>query len=81
MSGDNLTYLHATTDQPLPVARVLDAAKGCATVLVLGELADGTAYRAASEPDTQRLLWWIESFKHQLLAGAYDAEGSRWPSP
>ena len=66
-----VTYLHPVTDQALPVARVLDAARPCRAVLVLGEEADGTFYCAASAPDIAVLVWWCERFKHALLSGEY----------
>jgi hypothetical protein len=40
-------------------------------VLVLGEDADGRFYAAASVADGQQLLWWLETFRHKLLAGDY----------
>lgn len=67
----DVTYLHHTTDQSLPVARVLDAARHCRAVLILGEAADGTFYCAASEADVAVLLWWCERFKYALLSGEY----------
>jgi hypothetical protein len=71
MSGDNVTYLHVMTDQPIAVARVLDAAQGCSAVLVLGRMEDDTLYAAASTGDAYQLLWWLETFKHRLLAGEF----------
>jgi len=71
VSGDNVTYLHAMTDQELPTARVLDAAKVCEAALVLGVLPDGELYCAASTGDVQALVFWLETFKHRLLAGEF----------
>jgi hypothetical protein len=71
MSEDNVTYLRAWTDQGIPVARVLDAAKVCEEVLVLGFLPDGAFYCAASTGDGGTLLWWLERFKYGLLSGEY----------
>lgn len=71
MSGDNVTYLHAMTDQGLPVARVLEAATVCEDVLVLGFLPDGTFYCASTTGDGGTLLWWLEHFKYGLLSGEY----------
>jgi hypothetical protein len=65
-------YLHETTSQAVPVTRVLDAARKCRSVLILGELEDGTFYRAASGADMAVLLLWMESFKFALLSGEYD---------
>lgn len=59
------------TTLPLPVARVLDGAKECRAVLVLGWDAQGAFYTAASTGETKELLWWVESFKHKLLSGDY----------
>lgn len=67
----NVTYLHPTTDQPIPVARVLDAARECADVLVLGWTADGAVYAAASTGDAETLVYWCERFKFALLSGEY----------
>lgn len=66
-----VTYLHAMTDQSLPVARVLDAAQGCTDVLVLGATADGALYAASSTGDVALLLLWVEQFKYGLLSGEY----------
>jgi hypothetical protein len=71
MSHDNVTYLHAMTDQRIPVARVLDAAQACEEVLVLGVRPDGALYCAASTGDVHALVFWLETFKHRLLAGEY----------
>lgn len=59
------------TDEDIPVARVLDAARQCASVLVLGEHVDGTFYCASSTGDGATLVWWMECFKHRLLSGDY----------
>lgn len=64
-------YLHAATDQPVPVQRVLEYAHACAEVLVLGVTAEGEFYAAATTSDGGTLLWWLETFKHRLLAGEY----------
>jgi hypothetical protein len=59
------------TTLPLPVARVLENAKGCAQVLVLGEEPDGTLSVASSTADGPTLLWWLEKVRHKLLNGDY----------
>lgn len=59
------------TRLPIPADRVLEAASACANVLVLGEEPDGTFYAASSVADGQTLLWWLETFRHKLLAGDY----------
>jgi hypothetical protein len=71
VSGDNVTYLHAMTDQPIPASRVLDAARACEEVLVLGVLPDGDLYCAASTGDAHALVFWLETFKHRLLTGEF----------
>lgn len=68
---NNVTYLHAMTDQPLPVARVLDGATDCTEVLVLGWTPEGDFYAASSTGDGGTLLWWLERFKYALLSGEY----------
>ena len=69
----DVIYLHPTTDQPVPVARVLDGARDCTEVLVLGWTEGGAMYAASSTSDGGTLLWWIERFKYALLAGEYEA--------
>lgn len=59
------------TTLSIPVEGVLEGARTCTEVLVLGWEADGTFYAAASVPDAATLLWWLEQFKHKLLAGDY----------
>jgi hypothetical protein len=66
-----VTYLHAMTDQDIPVARVLEAATACQAVLVLGTAADGTLYASASTGDVAQLVCWMEQFKHAIFAGEY----------
>jgi hypothetical protein len=68
--GDLLHFPGGTT-LPLPVARVLEAAHGCTEVLVLGWDAEGQLYAASTTGDGGTLLWWLELFKHKLLAGDY----------
>ena len=60
------------TKLPIPVETVLDAAKNCAAVLVLGWDEAGEFYAAASMAERGELLWLVELFKHKLLAGDYD---------
>jgi len=71
VSADNVRYLHAVRDLPITVARVLDAAKDCAVVLVLGEREDGSYYAASSGADKGTYLFLIEQFRHKLLAGEF----------
>ena len=67
----DVRYLHPYTDQEIPVARVLEAARECRSVLILGEREDGTFYCAASGGDKAVLLLWLECFKHRLLSGDF----------
>ena len=68
----DVTYLHPSTGEDIPVARVLDAAQACAVVLVLGWHADGAGFYAASSTgDGAELLWLVERFKYALLSGEY----------
>jgi hypothetical protein len=60
------------TPLPVPVWRVLESAAECQAVLILGLDADGASYMAASLSDKATLLYWIEQFRHKLLAGDLD---------
>jgi hypothetical protein len=51
---------------------VLDGARDCQAVLILGLDGDGDFYAAASLTEKPLLLWWMEQFKHKLLSGDYD---------
>lgn len=62
---------HGWTKLPIPVERVLDGAKACESVLVLGWDAEGELYAAGSQGDARELLWLIEMFKQKLLQGDY----------
>lgn len=66
-----VTYLHEYTTLPVPVAQVLDGARDCTEVLVLGQATDGSFYAAASTNDVALMVWYLERFKHALLAGEY----------
>jgi hypothetical protein len=66
----NVVYLRPTTGQDIPVSRVLEAAQDCAVVLVLG-WGDAGFYAASSTGDSAELLWLVERFKRDLLAGEY----------
>lgn len=59
------------TSLPIPAERVLEAARVCTSVLVLGEDADGRFYTASSVADGHTLLWWLETCKYKLLRGDY----------
>lgn len=74
MSGDNVIYWPYPTPLPISVTRVLEGAADCQAVLVLGEDAQGDLYVAASLSDKPTLLYWLERFRHKLLAGDYDGE-------
>lgn len=67
----DIRYLHPTTTQGIPAARVLEAASVCTEVLVLGWDAQGDFYAASTTSDGGTLLWWLEQFRHKLLSGAY----------
>lgn len=69
---DNLIYWPHPSPLPIPVARVLDGARDCQAVLILGLDGDGDFYAAASLTEKPLLLWWMEQFKHKLLSGDYD---------
>ncbi len=56
----------------LSVERVLDAAKECETVFVLGWDQDGELYVASSTGDVAELMLLYEKWKHSFLAGHYD---------
>lgn len=64
------------TTVDIPVENVLEGAKGFNLdyVLVIGKTKDGEYVAAASTSDMQRLLWVIESLKHQILSGVYGDE-------
>ena len=66
-----VTYLHPYTRLPVPVHKVLDGARDCTEVLVLGTAADASFYAAASTNDVALVVWWLERFKHALLSGEY----------
>ena len=62
------------TRHDVPVEPVLEAAKCCRTVLVIGETLDGKPYCASSIGDKCEILWLIETFKQALLTGQFDIE-------
>ena len=65
--------LVAESAEPIDIYAVVGAAaRHCADVLVIGECADGKPYYAATTGDKALILWWIEQFKHDLLAGNFD---------
>ena len=66
-----ITYLRQWTNQPIPPERVLEAARVCTDVLVLGWNEDGSLYAASSMPDSSELLWLMHTFQHKLLSGDY----------
>lgn len=70
--ASNVTYWPYPTPLPVPVWRVLEGAAACQAVLILGLDADGAQYMAASITDKPTLLYWIEQFRHKLLAGDLD---------
>ena len=60
------------TRNPLPVEPILDAARCCTKVLIVGETAEGEPYCASTIGDKGELLWLIETFKQALLHGDFD---------
>lgn len=66
--GD-VVILPGWTALPIPVERVLDGAKHCSHVLVLGWDEHGEFYAAASQ--TTGNLELAAKFQHKLLAGDY----------
>lgn len=66
--GD-VVMLEGWTRLPIPVERVLDNAKHCTHVLVLGWDDKGEFYAAASQTDGNLQL--AAKFQHKLLAGDY----------
>lgn len=60
------------TKLPLPVERVLDGAKGCDFVLVLGWKGD-EMWTAVSEGDMERAVYLATKFIHKVHAGDFDA--------
>lgn len=67
--GD-VVILGGETRLPIPVERVLDGAKECDYVFVLGW--KGTEmWTAASDGDMEKALWLATKFIHKLHAGDY----------
>lgn len=64
-----VVVLGGLTTLPIPVERVLDGAKKCTHVLVLGYDENGDFYAAASQ--TTGNLELAAKFQHKLLAGDY----------
>jgi len=50
-----------------PVERVLDAAKGCAEVVVVGFDAEGKFYFSSSKANGPDALWLLELAKKRLM--------------
>lgn len=67
--GEVIT-LDCMTTLPIPVDRVLDAAKTCDYVLVLG-WKDGDMWTAASDSDLEKALWLASKFIHRLHSGDF----------
>ena len=77
---DNVVTLDVPTKLDIPVRRVLEAAleaedkDGFAGVIVIGEMKDGSMYRASSTPRMEKLTTWLELAKFQLLCFASGME-------
>ena len=65
-----VVILGGVTTLEIPVERVLDGAKECDYVLVLGWKGD-EMHTAASDGDLSRALWIATKFIHKLHAGDY----------
>ena len=72
MADGKVLYWPYPSTLPVPVRRVLDGATDCEAVLILGTDAAGDLFAAASLSDKPTLLYWLEQFRHKLLAGDYD---------
>jgi riboflavin synthase len=68
--GD-VVIMPGLTTLPLPVERVLDGAKGCDYVLVLG-WKDGAVHAATSEGDMEAAVFLATKFIYKVHAGDYD---------
>jgi hypothetical protein len=63
------------TKADVPIDQVLEAAKGCSTVFVLGLDRDGELYAASSTSDTGHLMWLFERWKARVFADEPAWEG------
>ena len=68
---DNVVMLPCVTTLPIPVERVLEGAKDCDYVLVLGWKGD-VMHTACSDADLQRAIYLATKFIHKVHAGDYD---------
>lgn len=63
----NVTEFRGITTQPIDSDKVLDAAKGALTdVLVLGWSKDGKFYAASSNADLQAAIYLASKFVHKV---------------
>jgi hypothetical protein len=67
--GD-VVILGGETKLPIPVERVLDGAKECDYVLVLGWKGE-EMWTASSDGDLAKALWLATKFIHKIHAGDY----------
>ena len=68
--GD-VVILDCDTTLPVPVDRVLDAAKKLETVLVLGWDADGQFYAACSNGSMESATYMAQKFIYKVHSGDY----------
>ena len=71
--NDNVVVADIPTTLDLPTERILQAAidANLDRVLVLGFTKEGDMYAAASFADAAVMVYLMERFKHELLAGDY----------
>lgn len=55
------------TKGPIPVEKVLDAAKKCKAVIVIGVLEDDSYYYASSIGSQMEMLWMTKKFEIELI--------------
>lgn len=60
---------------PIPVDRVLDGAKHCTEVLVLGWTEDGELWCSSSESEMAKIYWLLKKGEHCLLEDAVTTDG------
>ena len=63
----NVVDGHFITSLDVPVSKVLNAATGLQSVVVIGYTSDGEEFFASSMADGGEVLWLIERLKLQLL--------------
>lgn len=66
----NIVHLPVITRLDLPAARILDAAAGLVTAVVIGWKEDGSFYFASNKADGGEVLWLLELAKRKLFEAA-----------